>query len=80
MTTGKIRLAAAALAAAFTGGLPAADVAWTFEGDDTRPAASTATSAGAVASFASWTMEAAGDTSPAIAFSSAPPALAIVIR
>ena len=81
MTTRSIKwLAAAAAAVAFTGGLSGADVPWTFIGDDTRPAASTATSATALASFASWTMAIDDDTSTAIAFSSSKPGFVIMFR
>jgi len=81
MTTRSIKwLAAAAAAVAFTGGLSGADVPWTFTGDDTRSAASTATSAGAVAAFVSWTMDADYDMAPEIAFNSFKPGFVIIFR
>lgn len=58
----------------------AADVPWQFTGDDTRPAASTASATAPVAPFVSWTYDESIDESGAIAFSSAPPSFVLIMR
>ena len=75
-----VRASVAVFAVAAGVAARSADVPWQFTGDDTRPAASVATTATPVAAFVSWTMEADVWESDDIAFSSASPAFVLVIR
>ena len=58
----------------------AADVPWTFLGDDTRAPASVATSATPATPFVSWTYEFDDDISPAKPFSSFSPGFVLLVR
>ncbi len=74
-------LVAAATAALLTvGAVLAADVPWTFLGDDTRAPASVATSATPAAPFVSWTYDFDDDISPAKPFSSFSPGFVFFVR
>ncbi len=62
------------------GAVLAADVPWTFLGDDTRAPASVATSATPAAPFVSWTYDFDDDISPAKPFSSFSPGFVLIVR
>ena len=62
------------------GAVFAADVPWTFVGDDTRAPASVATSATPAAPFVSWTYDFDDDISPAKPFSSFSPGFVFFVR
>ena len=62
------------------GAVLAADVPWTFLGDDTRAPASVATSATPAAPFVSWTYDFDDDISPAKPFSSFSPGFVFFVR
>ena len=80
--TSVVRCLAAAGAATLlaVGAVLAADVPWTFVGDDTRAPASAATSATPAAPFVSWTYDFDGDISPAKPFSSFSPGFVLFVR
>ena len=80
--TSVVRCLAAAGAATLlaVGAVLAADVPWTFVGDDTRASASAATSATPAAPFVSWTYDFDGDISPAKPFSSFSPGFVLFVR
>jgi len=58
----------------------AADVPWTFEGDDTRSCAAASASGNAVEGFTSWTVLPSVAVSPGRPFNSNPLKLVIVVR
>ena len=72
--------AAGAAALLAVGAVLAADVPWTFMGDDTRAPASVATSATPATPFVSWTYELDDDVSPARPFSSFTPGFVLIVR
>jgi len=80
--TSVVHCLAAASAAALlaVGAVLAADVPWTFLGDDTRAPASAATSATPATPFVSWTYEFDDDISPARPFSSFTPGFVLFVR
>ena len=77
-----VRCLAAVGTSAFlaVGAVIAADVPWTFVGDDTREPASVATSATPVTPFVSWTLDEETVTSPAMRFSSCKPGFVLFVR
>ena len=77
-----VRCLAAVGAVAFlaVGAVLAADVPWTFLGDDTRAPASVATSATPATPFVSWTYGFDEDISPAKPFSSFSPGFVFFVR
>jgi len=58
----------------------AADVPWTFQGDDTREPANAATSAASADVFVSWTLEEMDAMSEVIRFSSCKPGFILLVR
>ena len=80
--TSEVRCLVAAGAAALlaVGAVIAADVPWTFIGDDTRAPASAATSTTPATTFVSWTYEFDDEISPAMSFSSFSPGFVLFVR
>lgn len=76
----RLAIAGTVLAAAAGSAARAADVPWTFVGDDSRSAANVASAFMPMYEFVSWTFEPDSEVSDGIPFRSAPPAFIMVVR